>query len=631
MAVKQRVQRGIAMAIALSVLSGWAHSALAAVQARLDRDQMALGERLQLTIRSQGQSMNAEPDLSALDSDFYVLGQSQSIRTTIINGQRDASVDWLIDLTPLRVGDLEIPAIQVGYDATEPLLLTVVEAPTPSTQAGRQVHSEPGAPAPLHVALSADVDEENPYVQEQVALTLRLESTRPILSGSLSEPEIPGAILEKLGEDSSRVEEKDGQPLHVFERRYALFPQQSGELVVSPSIFDGEITGERDGRTRRNDPFAHSQLDDLMGGSLFDDFFGRSGSLFDRVLGHRGENIRVISDPIRLSVRERPDQAPGQRWLPAQDLELVEIWGEGSSDPPTFVVGEPVDRIVAVRARGVTASQLSVPEPTETEGLKQYAKPAYEDSQEAGGELVAVRARPTVLIPTRPGTLTLPPVQVDWWDTETDQARTSTLPARTVHVEPGPDGAAALASTPPPPIAPRPPQGPTDPTEAVMTDPFGPTDPGHERAAWIGLGLAGGIGLIGMMAYQRRTLKKTPDPSAHGVPGQRKGRMETALKRACLANDSIEAEKALLQIAQTVWPTDPPRSTGEMAARIGSQEMEEELQHLAASRFANASGNSWSGEGLWRAYRASELSRRRPFQSLRKDPSSILPELYPSA
>ena len=631
MAIRNRIQRGLWIAALLSLLSVSATTAVASVQARLDRDRMALGERVQLKIRSQGQNRNHEPDLSSLGSDFYVLGQSQSIRTTIINGQRSASVDWLIELTPLRAGDLEVPSVPVGNDSTQPLQLVVMEESAASNPSRVTPGSESLGAAPLHVTLRAEVDQEAPYVQEQVAFTLRLESTRPILSGSLSEPEIPGAILEKLGEDSSRVEEVDGQPLHIFERRYALFPQQSGELMIRPSIFDGEITGDNRGQNRRNDPFADPRLDALMGGSMFDDFFGRSGSLFDRVLGHRGESVRVISDPISLTVRERPEQAPGQRWLPAQNLELFEFWGEGSSEPPRFVVGEPVDRILAVRAQGVTAAQLPVPDSSDVDGLKQYAKPAYEDSQELNGGMVAVRARPTVLIPTRPGLLTLPPVEVQWWDTDNDQARTSVLPARTVRVEASQEEQERLASLPVPPNTLTPPPGPPGPENGSLVTPLAPDNPGQSHAAWIGLLIAGAIGLVGIIAYQRRTLNKHARPSAHREKKPAKSRVESTLKRACSSGDRVQAEKALLQIGEWIWTDSPPRSTGEIATRAGSPELKLEISRLNASRFADSSQSDWDGTGLWNAYRASELAQRRPFRSRQKGGANLLPELYPSA
>ena len=166
MAIRNRIQRGLWIAALLSLLSVSATTAVASVQARLDRDRMALGERVQLKIRSQGQNRNHEPDLSSLGSDFYVLGQSQSIRTTIINGQRSASVDWLIELTPLRAGDLEVPSVPVGNDSTQPLQLVVMEESAASNPSRPTPGSESLGAAPLHVTLRAEVDQEAPYVQE---------------------------------------------------------------------------------------------------------------------------------------------------------------------------------------------------------------------------------------------------------------------------------------------------------------------------------------------------------------------------------------------------------------------------------------------------------------------------------
>ena len=626
MAIENRTRQAWVIALVIVLLSAWVGTATSAVQARLDRDQMTMGERIQLKVRTQGRNLNTEPDLSSLQTDFYLLGQSQSIRTTIVNGQRDVSVDWLIDLAPLRAGELEIPAIPVGAESTEPLRLTVFEPGSGSTMGSAAAGPEAGAGVPLDVALSAEIDHSSPYVQEQVALTLRLESTQPLLSGSLSEPEVTGAIIEKLGEDQTRVIEREGQNIHVFERRYALFPQKSGELLIRPSVFEGEVKINKNGRSRRRHPFGDSRMDDLMGGSLLDDFFGGSGSLFDQVLGQRGQRVRAISEPVRLTIRERPDQAPGQRWLPAQDLELVEIWPDGSSNPPSFAVGEPVNRIVAVRARGVTASQLPIPDPAEADGLKQYTEPAYEDSQEVDGLMVAVRATPTVLIPTRGGNLTLPSVEIDWWDTKADRARTAILPARTLYVEHGSQDPNQHAAAPPAPSAFEPPKAPPLNEEAAD-----PTEPGSDHAAWIGLGLAGLIGLVGFLVYSYRQ----PPGFSTGTPGRlslllKKEQLERKLKRACLSGNGIVAETTLLEIAALIWPDTSPRSMGEIAQRTGLPELDQEIAHLSANRFSVSSRLEWNGTGLWRAYRASELNRRKPFQTSDRRSPNLLPELYPS-
>ena len=39
--------------------------------------------------------------------------------------------------------------------------------------------------------------------------------------------------------------------------------------------------------------------------------------------------------------------------------------------------------------------------------------------------MLAVRLQPTVLIPTREGELALPPIELAWWDTEAEVARTA--------------------------------------------------------------------------------------------------------------------------------------------------------------------------------------------------------------
>ena len=86
--------------------------------------------------------------------------------------------------------------------------------------------------------------------------------------------------------------------------------------------------------------------------------------------------------------------------------------------------------------------------------------------------MFSVRALPTVLIPTREGHLTLPSIDVEWWDTETDQARVATLPARTVKVHPG-EQSNAQSEPLPMATAPSPPQNPmsqnkAEPTESEM-------------------------------------------------------------------------------------------------------------------------------------------------------------------
>ena len=601
------------LALVGAMVFSWiqAGSALGDVAVGLDRQRVGMGEVFELKIRSAGASLGEEPDLSALGANFQVLARSRSLRTTVVNGHRDASMEWRIELVPLEPGTWVIPPLAVGPDFTDALSVTVVESPT--GDAGSERQDESGRA----IALIAEVDRRDPYVQEQVTLSLRLESGLPLASGALSEPDIPGAIVERLGEDRSESIRASGRDIHVFERRYAIFPQQSGELVIPASVFEGTLREVAPSRARRRrgpgSPFGAA-----LGGSLFDDFFGDSGSFLDEVFGNRGRPVRVVSEPIVLAIRERPAQALGERWLPARDLELVEIWGENASEPPNLRVGEPVDRVVVVRARGVTASQLPLPQLGESEGLKQYTEPAYEDSQNIGQEMVALRALPTVLIPTQPGTHVLPEVEIEWWDTQNDRARVARLPARTLEVAPAPGAPATTASVPPPRLSP-----PASSTPAASDPPLA----APSVAGW-GAALAGFLALLGLTGYGIwRWLAPSPDRSDRNP----RRRLEKQLATACSAADSSEAEAALLALGRRRWPDSPPKTVSELARRLGAAKLEAAVMTLSAHRFARDTEGVWEGRELWQAYRCSGLGRRGNARSAPNIARNSLPELYPTS
>ncbi|MAI79540.1 MAG: hypothetical protein CL917_11405 [Deltaproteobacteria bacterium] len=622
MAIGNRIRTGTVIAFLIAAFTGFTGTASAVIQAHVDQPEVRTGESFQLTIRSQGRGLRAEPDLSVLDRDFYVLSRGQSIRTTIVNGQSHATVDWQIQLAPIRSGDLEIPPILVGKERTKSIRLSVTDQRKendPQNTHSKKIHQT--------IQLNAEIDRSDPYVQEQMELTLRLESSLPILSGSLTEPEVSGAIVEKLGEDMSQIIEVEGDPVHIFERRFAVFPQQSGEITINPSVFEGKVKAAPQGRNRRNAAYADSRIQGMLGGSLLNDFFGNRNSLLDDFFGQSGKSIRAISNPIEVTVRERPEQALGQRWLPAQDLALVEAWGDGVSDIPTFKVGEPIDRIIAIRARGVTSSQLPIPESSDVDGLKQYTQPDYEDTQHLNGEMFSVRALPTVLIPTREGHLTLPSIDVEWWDTETDQARVATLPARTVQVHPG-EQSNAQSEPLPMATAPSPPQNPmsqnkAEPTESEMAV----THPGTSvwTSFWVIV-----VTLIAVIVFWKTYSSDKPRTSNFLTRNLEHKQLKRKLRHACSSSDPIAAESTLLEIASLKWPERAPRSTAEILQHIGTSEMACELKALAASRYAKTTSEEWNGDELWEAFRRSTLARTGKLRKTHSTKHSLLPDLYPS-
>ena len=592
--------------IAAAVLLVAGVAGAAQLEARLERSNVVVGEPVELLLRLR--DGREAPELDPLTRDFDVLDVSRTMRTSIVNDRVDASVDWSVTLAPRGTGEFEIPALRAGDAVSAPLALRVME---------RSAYSAGDHPAAARapVFLETEVDDTEPYVQGRVILTARLHADESLIDGEIHAPEVEGAVVERVGEDQTYHREIGARSYQVVERQFAIFPQRSGQLQVSPVVFDGRVREAR--RARRSDPFGS-----FFGSSFFDDFsggFGPRSSLFDEFFGGGGKPVRTASAGMTLDVQARPEAASGTWWLPARDVELIEEWEHAN---PVFRVGEPIQRTVAIRATGLSGAQLPELDLPDVEGMKQYGEPAVDDTVMRGDDVVSVKLQRTALIPTRPGSVTLPAIELAWWDTQEDTARTAILPERSVEVMPGDEDIAAA----PPAVLP-----------AVPTD---AQRPAHDQSAtniphpwrlgaWVGAGL-GVLALLVMAVLPRVRRRWTPLQPAEsggrrGPPVDLRG-AEAALKHACRSSDPAAAVAALRGIARARWPEANGLGAAEWAARLDAPELERAIEGAQRAAYA-AETAGWEGAALWQIYRGVRRSGRRQNGGARTPP---LPSLYPA-
>jgi hypothetical protein len=249
------------------------------------------------------------------------------------------------------------------------------------------------------------LDKEQVYVQEQLLIKVRLYTTIGLHDIATEPLQVPGAHVEKL--DEQRYERRIGGVAHaVYELTYALFPESSGELQIPPLNYVA-VAGRRD-------PF----------------------SLFNR----NSQRLRLRSQPQSIQVLPKPDSYSGAHWLPAASLGLVQSW---SQDPETFKVGEPITRIITLRAEGLRAAQLPPLSKLDVEGLKTYPDQPQQDDQIGPNGITGSRIETTAIVATKPGDYQLPAITVTWWDTKSGRQRATQLPAFRFSVS----GTAAAASS----------------------------------------------------------------------------------------------------------------------------------------------------------------------------------------
>ncbi len=546
------------------LLAIWSGQALALVSVTVDRTDIRAGESFNLDIRVDG-AQEGEPDLAALPEGLRLLRQSRYQNHSLVNGQSQSVRGWKLELVADEPGTYALPPIAVGDDASRPLSLTINDAVDPVAGGDNTL---------LEIRASADVSEA--YVQQQVIYSVRLYRAVQTKYASLTEPDLDQAVIEKLGDDHQFEITRNGVRYLVLERQYALFPQKSGELVIPPVTFSAEIP---DTAKPRSD-------------SIFGSFLSRT------------RPVTMKTEPVRIQVRPRPANA-GDPWLPAKKISLEQSW---QPESPEYTVGKPVTWTLTIRAEGVSESLLPRLDIAPTDGINFYRDQPQIKRSVSGAGVTSFHQEKIALVPTREGDISLPEIQLSWWNVITNEPEVARIPASRIQVEPG---AAVSSMAPVEPVAPA--------LDPALVSPLqvAPAATGYwQFAAW---GFATlwllTLGWLLMIQKARKSMPSTHTPAAR--PATRK-----AIRAACRANDPQATATALLAWCQSTPGGQDILTLDELAAHLDSTALKRALMDLERHRYGPAR-EPWSGTRLAALLPALKLRQRNS----RAKPSP-LPPLY---
>ncbi|MGY8849205.1 MAG: BatD family protein [Pseudomonadales bacterium] len=376
---------------ALLILSTVGISSLswAELTSKVNRTVLDSNETLQLRVRLDAQAFTSEPDFTPLQTDFEILSNSRQQQYSSVNGKAVSYTDWNLILLPKRTGIILIPSLKYKREISNAVEVTVRAATTSGSAAsGKQ---------PIYTETL--VDKSAVYIQEQIILTHRLYTSVQLRDYSLSELDIPGAIVQRLG-DSQFQKVINGRNYLVLEVRYAIFPQSSGKLDIPPLRFGAYETASR------------SQ-------------FGSFSS--------RGNRVFRDTDAKRIDIMARPAHVPANEWMPSSKVELSEQW---SGDLDSLIVGEPITRTIRINAQGLTGAQILPLPIIESPNYKVYPDQPQLEEQAIGDGVLGTRTESLALVPNRAGELVIPAIEMRWWDTKNQRMQTASLPATKVQVNP---------------------------------------------------------------------------------------------------------------------------------------------------------------------------------------------------
>ncbi len=352
-------------------------------------------ETIRLTIRKEGSNQSEAPDLTPLAEDFEVLGSQTSSRISSINGRTMASVEYQISLRPQRTGELTIPSLDIGGEQSEAIVIQVRALdPVVKDAIARMVFFE------------TQLDRNPVYVQAETVLTRRLFYSQgvQIYSDLPGVPEIENAVVIPLGETQSRSVLRDDRRYGVIEQRFALFPERSGPLTIPAISVTSSVRLQSQGRSRRS-------------------------------------GIRVSTEEITLEVLPIPEGYPADAaWLPARNVSVSQRW---SPSVASIDIGEPLTFEVAARVEGNRGSAIPpIPLPLPVDQFKVYPEAPEMDEAADAGTVVGSRTERFALIPTAPGSLSVPELSITWWDTEADRLRQTAVTVTPLEITGEPPGPA---------------------------------------------------------------------------------------------------------------------------------------------------------------------------------------------
>ncbi|QUX95452.1 hypothetical protein C0J08_08460 [Marinomonas sp. CT5] len=356
----------------------------ASVTASLDKNVTTENEVVQLTLRADFSDTGNGPDLTPLKDNFDILGKSQNSQFSFNLGTTTALNFWVVSLMPKSVGTIEIPPIKVGDYASQPIKLEVKSSP--------QLLDSNGNPP---VMVKTDVSEVEPYLQQEVILNVKLYTSVALQNANRSVPSHPDLVIERLTDDQMSYQTINGTQYQVITREYLAFPQRSGLITIPPQNIKAMVntsTGRR--------------------------------------------MIKVQSEPLNLQVLPIPASYSSDTWLPSQKVTVSTSLKKTSEAPR---IGDTLLWTINIKAKGALPEQIPTLDFNSTRNYKLYPKPPKFDSLKTVDGVTGEQTITVEVVPTEEGKLTLPEINVSYWNTESRTLNTASATTQTIDIAPLPN------------------------------------------------------------------------------------------------------------------------------------------------------------------------------------------------
>jgi hypothetical protein len=385
--------------------------AAASLTATVDRNNLTIDETfmLTLTLFTPDASM-PQLTLPALDG-FRVIGNSQSVQTSLINGAISTTVMYTYQLQPDRTGDLTIPGLSLdwnGQTLTTDVISISVSQGNGASNSNAASNAAPAAQPPIVAAqpdspanrkgshdlfIETATDKQSLYVGEALKFSMRLYNSAMSFGQPDFEPPQFVGFWHPQKPDIRQyyANGSDGTLYDVTELSSWLFPTTPGQATIDPAT----VT--------------------------------TSGGYFT-------QGAQVQSDPISIEVKPLPAGAPADFTGAVGQFEII-----ATPDRLSTRLGEPVTLQVELSGSGNWGT-LGDPKWPGDPNWRVYDQETRSKSDIINGQMTGSRRYQQLWTPLAEGKIAIPAIQYIYFDPAAKQYKTITTQAQIIDITSGDPG-----------------------------------------------------------------------------------------------------------------------------------------------------------------------------------------------
>ncbi len=463
--------------------------------AAINKNPVGADEQFQLTYTLTSNGSNFKPPALA---DFFVLsGPNQSTSMQFINGNMSQSVSYSFILQPKKEGTFKIEPATVESGGKVLVSNMVTVNVTKSGQGGQGNKPKDDTRTNIsskNIFIRVSIDKTTAYRGEAILATYKLYTNVQVINYSINKvPAFNGFWSQDIEMPRQMVqydEVYNGVNYKVGEiKKVLLFPQQGGTLSIDP--MEGECVARiQVKRNRSNNPF------DIFNDPFFNDpFFGAGGI--------RDVPFAVKSEPVRITVKELPDNAP-ESFNGAVGKFAI----EAIVDKTNIKTNDPVTLRIKVNGKG-NLKLIEAPKLDLSPDVEQYDPEVSDNISVSMRGLSGTRTFEYLLIPRVPGEYNIGPLQFSFFDLEKKSFVSLSTKEIKLKVERGKDapGGSVVTSRSDFQVLGR-------DIRFIKTNPtefFSPGGGFYGSPLFLALSIAPIAGFAGLLYYRRRWIKTRSD------------------------------------------------------------------------------------------------------------------------